>query len=216
MVVGWAISERMTADIAVEALERARARLRRYVAIFHSDRGSAVPHQAPGPLGRGAQGPGCPSDAPAAASTTPSPSRSSRRSRTTCTEEVADAGGGAQRRDPTFISTGTAGIAPLVDRCKTRRGDGRSSISRTKPLTAAKRQARRARRMAALEKAANSVEIFDTSSSWSALRRAGRATALSLYRDGVVPEARASRKRALHGGRRHVFQRAGRGGRRCA
>mgnify|MGYP002275470788 CR=1 FL=1 len=41
MVVGWAISERMTADIAVEALERARRR--GYVAenaIFHSDRGS--------------------------------------------------------------------------------------------------------------------------------------------------------------------------------
>lgn len=38
MVVGWAISERMTADIAVEALERARRR--GYVAenaIFHSD-----------------------------------------------------------------------------------------------------------------------------------------------------------------------------------
>lgn len=41
MVVGWAISERMTADIAVEALERARRR--GYVAgnaIFHSDRGA--------------------------------------------------------------------------------------------------------------------------------------------------------------------------------
>ena len=41
MVVGWAISERMTADIVVEALERARRR--GYVAgnaIFHSDRGS--------------------------------------------------------------------------------------------------------------------------------------------------------------------------------
>ena len=40
-VVGWAISERMTADIAVEALERARRR--GYVAgnaIFHSDRGA--------------------------------------------------------------------------------------------------------------------------------------------------------------------------------
>lgn len=41
MVVGWAISERMTADIVVEALERAWRR--GYVAgnaIFHSDRGS--------------------------------------------------------------------------------------------------------------------------------------------------------------------------------
>ena len=41
MVVGWAISERMTADIVVEALERAKGR--GYVAenaIFHSDRGA--------------------------------------------------------------------------------------------------------------------------------------------------------------------------------
>ena len=41
MVVGWCISDRMTADIVVEALERAR--LAGYVAegaIFHSDRGS--------------------------------------------------------------------------------------------------------------------------------------------------------------------------------
>ena len=41
MVVGWALSERMTADIVVAALELARAR--GYVAlgaIFHSDRGS--------------------------------------------------------------------------------------------------------------------------------------------------------------------------------
>lgn len=41
MVVGWALSERMTADIAVSALEMARSR--GYVAggaIFHSDRGA--------------------------------------------------------------------------------------------------------------------------------------------------------------------------------
>ncbi len=41
MVVGWALSERMTADIAVDALRMARSR--GYVArgaIFHSDRGS--------------------------------------------------------------------------------------------------------------------------------------------------------------------------------
>ena len=41
MVVGWAVSERMTADLVVEALERAWRR--GYVAgnaIFHSDRGS--------------------------------------------------------------------------------------------------------------------------------------------------------------------------------
>lgn len=41
MVVGWALSERMSADIAVDALEMARKR--GYVAenaIFHSDRGS--------------------------------------------------------------------------------------------------------------------------------------------------------------------------------
>lgn len=41
MVVGWAISERMTADIAVEALERARGRgCVAGNAIFHSDRGA--------------------------------------------------------------------------------------------------------------------------------------------------------------------------------
>ena len=43
MVVGWAISERMTADIVVEALERAWRR--GYVAgnaIFHSDSKNAV------------------------------------------------------------------------------------------------------------------------------------------------------------------------------
>ena len=41
MVVGWSLSERMTADIAVSALESAKAR--GYVAgnaIFHSDRGA--------------------------------------------------------------------------------------------------------------------------------------------------------------------------------
>lgn len=41
MVVGWSLSERMTADIAVSALEAAKGR--GYVAegaIFHSDRGS--------------------------------------------------------------------------------------------------------------------------------------------------------------------------------
>ena len=43
MVVGWAMSERMTAGIVVEALERAWRR--GYVAgnaIFHSDRGSSA------------------------------------------------------------------------------------------------------------------------------------------------------------------------------
>lgn len=47
MVVGWAISERMTADIAVSALEMARGR--GYVAegaIFHSDRGSQYTSKA--------------------------------------------------------------------------------------------------------------------------------------------------------------------------
>ena len=52
MVVGWSLSERMTADIAVSAL--ASARSRGYVAgnaIFHADRGSQRRQQAFGRVG---------------------------------------------------------------------------------------------------------------------------------------------------------------------
>lgn len=52
MVVGWSLSERMTADVAVSALEMAKAR--GYVAgsaIFHSDRGAQCT-AAPWPGGR--------------------------------------------------------------------------------------------------------------------------------------------------------------------
>ena len=47
MVVGWSLSDRMTADIAVAALESAKSR--GYVAgnaIFHSDRGAQYTSRA--------------------------------------------------------------------------------------------------------------------------------------------------------------------------
>lgn len=54
MVVGWAISERMTADIVAEALERAwRRGCVAGDAIFHSDRGSQCTSR---PLARWAEG----------------------------------------------------------------------------------------------------------------------------------------------------------------
>ena len=54
MVVGWSLSHRMTADIAVAALESAKSR--GYVAgnaIFHSDRGCPIHQQDLGRMGAG-------------------------------------------------------------------------------------------------------------------------------------------------------------------
>ena len=54
MVVGWSLSERMTADIVVSAL--ASAKSRGYVAgnaIFHADRGAQLPRQRGGRVHRG-------------------------------------------------------------------------------------------------------------------------------------------------------------------
>ena len=76
MVVGWSLSERMTADIAVAALESAKSR--GYVAgnaIFHSDSTPAGSSRN----GRATTTCACRAAAPAAATTTPWPSRSSRR-----------------------------------------------------------------------------------------------------------------------------------------
>ena len=76
MVVGWSLSERMTADIAVAALESAKSR--GYVAgnaIFHSDSTPAGSSRS----GRATTTCACRAAAPAAATTTPWPSRSSRR-----------------------------------------------------------------------------------------------------------------------------------------
>ncbi len=95
MVVGWAISERMTADIVVEAIERAWRR--GYVAgnaIFHSDsRNIPAGYWPAGPRSTTS---GSRSDAPAAATTTRSRNRSSRRSRTTCTAS----GNGRREKKP--------------------------------------------------------------------------------------------------------------------
>ena len=78
MVVGWSLSHRMTADIAVAALESAKSR--GYVAgnaIFHSDRGAQYTSRT---LAEWARATTCdfPAAAPETATTTPWPSRSSR------------------------------------------------------------------------------------------------------------------------------------------
>ena len=79
MVVGWSLSERMTADIVVSAL--ASAKSRGYVAgnaIFHADRGAQYTSSF-WPNGRATTTCGCPAAAPATATTTRWPSRSSPR-----------------------------------------------------------------------------------------------------------------------------------------
>lgn len=80
MVVGWSLSDRMTADIAVAALGSAKSR--GYVAgnaIFHS--ASEAPNTPAGPWPSGCGPTMCafPAAAPATATTTPWPSRSSPR-----------------------------------------------------------------------------------------------------------------------------------------
>ena len=110
MVVGWSLSERMTADIVISAL--ASAKSRGYVAgnaIFHADRGSQYASRLLA-SGRATTTCGCPAAAPATATTTRWPSRSSPRSRTRCTTGEASRPGTppSMRRSSSSRLTATA------------------------------------------------------------------------------------------------------------
>lgn len=123
MVLGWSLSDRMTADVVVGALESAKAR--GYVAenaIFHSDKGAQYTSRLACQGGAARTMCACHAAVLATATTTRSPSRSSPRSRTRCT--IAKASPPARRRRQLLSSssspttTAAALIQALGTRCR--------------------------------------------------------------------------------------------------
>ena len=148
MAVGWSLSGRMTADIAVAALESAKSRgYAAGTAIFHTDRGA----QHAGRLLAEWRAPttcGLPAAARETAATTPSPSRSSPRWKTRC----AAAGDSPPGPRPGTQSSSSSSVlqqaeAAFLDRLQ---GAGRShgrllraDRAQARLLRAARSQARR-------------------------------------------------------------------------
>ena len=135
IVVGWPLSDRTTIDIAVAALESAKSR--GYVArnaIFHSDRGAQYKQDFVRVDAGQRTTCAFPAAAPATATTTPWPSRSSPRRRTRCTTAGASRPAtppstpSSSSSRPTTTASGP--IRPSATRCR-RRLWSRSSSARS-------------------------------------------------------------------------------------